>query len=48
MSECVKFFKENKKISPFVIMRRHKLSFDMGKSICLQIEKRFPNLWRNS
>ncbi len=46
MSKCVKFFKSNGVISSAHVQMKAKVSFDVAAEICKQIEKRFPNLWR--
>lgn len=47
MTECVKDFKLFGTITIPLLMRRYKISPDMGKAICEAIALRFPNLWEN-
>jgi hypothetical protein len=47
LSESIKYFRLGNMISPHLLMRKYKVSYDMGKYICDTIERRFPNLWRH-
>ena len=47
MSEAVKYFKKIGTITPAYLMRKYKIDYVYGLKICLQIEERFPILWKN-
>ena len=46
MSKCVKFFKSNGVITHAHVQMKARVGFEVATEICKQIEKRFPNLWR--
>ena len=46
MSKCVKFFKLNGIISTTHIQMKARVDFERALIIRDQIQKRFPNLWR--
>lgn len=47
MSACVRDFKSFGTVTWPLLMRRHKVGLELAKEICVEIERRFPNLWRN-
>lgn len=42
---AIRYFKAHGVVSEMLLMRKFKISYDVAKSICEYIQKRYPNLW---
>jgi hypothetical protein len=44
---CIEYFKSDSLISNHFIMRKFKIGFDMAVAITDEIERRYPDEWKN-